>query len=44
MLGFSKGNKAGDLMHTPSSSFIKNASVFLRVEMSCPSLHSSIVS
>ena len=45
MLGFSKGNKTGDfLMQIPSSSFIKNESVFLRVEMSCPSLHSSIVS
>ena len=45
MLGFSKGNKAGDfLMQTPSSSFIKNKYVFLRVEMCCPTLHGSIVS
>ena len=45
MLGFSKENKAVDfLMQRLSSSFRKKESVFLRDEMSCPRLHSSVVS
>ena len=45
MLGFSKENNAVDvLMQRLSSSFRKKESVFLRDEMSCPRLHSSVVS